>query len=651
MVRALVRFLLAGLARARLATRVAGAACALGILLAAAGCGRGPVRTVVLADYDFTAARPDPAYGELPGRDNGLHWFDAGWAPEPDAGGLWSVGEESTVRLQLVGRDLRLHLEAGTAPALAGQGQEVAVLLDGRTVASLRLPGGWGTAVCDTLLRAGELPPGEHVLSLRPTRVAAPSPEDPRRLAVYLKRLRVTAALGRRELARWREWTAVPPEPAAWQLTTAGDAAAAAAPFARDPDVLLIVCDAAAARHLGCYGHGRPTTPEVDALAAEGVRLEQVYSDMPFTPVAVASLLTGLSFRDHHLTRKGQALADSFTTLPEILAAHGYFTVAYSDNPFVTEAIGHGQGFALFRDVWYRKEHRDEDSDPELVERLLARDAARRFGDGPVFAYLHLMPPHAPYRPGPEHDLFTDPDYVGDIDGSADQLKAITDRRREVTPADRDRLEALYDGNLHRADASVGRIVRGWLALGRDRELLLVVMSDHGEAFGEHGRFEHLTTVHDEMLHIPLVLWPQRYWRHLAGSTGGLYGIEDVMPLLLGRLGLAPPPGTTVTRHFLEVLADPTRPRGEIVARTVDATHCFGLRTGRWLAFYDRLGQELYDLREDPAARVNLRGERPEQWRRLVGRLRAILAAGGGAAGAAAELSPEQERALEALGY
>jgi arylsulfatase A-like enzyme len=627
-----------------------GLAAAVAILLVS--CSRHQAVTTVLADYDFGADPPDAAYGGAYDRGDGLHWFESGWAEPVEPHGLWSLGHESTIRLRVLGRRLRLHLECSTSPELADSGQALTIIFDDRPVTALALPGAWNVAVCDTLLAARAVAPGEHELTFRASRAMEPGPGVPRRRAIFYHRLVITADLDESDLKRWRAWNEVPPQPAAWEPAVVGEEAPSPSAFDPLPDVLLVVLDAAGAHHFGCYGYARSTSPEIDALAADGVVMRQVYSDAPFTPLAVASLLTGLSFREHHLMRKGQALADSFTTLPEILRGRGYYTAAYSDNLYVTEKTGLAQGFDMFRDVWYRRPPgRRTNTDPELAERLLLRDAERESGDRPAFVYLHMLPPHSPYIPGPAHDIFSDPHYDGDIDGSAEQLQTIVDGQRKPTPADRDELEALYDGSLHRIDASVGRIIRGWRALGRDRELLVVVTADHGEAFGEHGRFCHLTTVYDEMLHVPLVLWPARLWQNLAASTNGLYGIEDVAPLLLGRLALAPPPGTRVTRRFLSVLTDPGRPREEIVSRTLPRFRTFGLRTERWLTVYGELAQELYDLAQDPGAHRNLRRQEPEVWHDQVGRLRAILAAGRSRESVEITLTAEERDALRSLGY
>jgi len=627
-----------------------------------AGCGannQDQWQSFTLADYDFRGGQPDTAFGHTYGQDYGIHWFELGWARQPDEHGVWSLDEESGLHCYLLGRNCSLRATCSTTPELARAGQTVTIGINGNDLGTFPLADQWAEVVCEVAIPDSVILQGYNLVTFQAAVVREPVAEDPDRrpLAVYFRDLQVRAELDAKQLATWREMTEPGIVPGDWLTAPwAGnqdDASASTTPRADLPDVLILLLDAAVADHFSCYGYERPTTPAIDALASEGLKFRTVFSSAPFTLTAVPTLLTGLSWRDHQVIQKGEALATSFTTLAELLQAAGYVTLGYSDNPFVSFATQAEQGFDEFNEVWKHPRHGEPGDNPELIENMLQVRAQKGFGDQPVFAYLHLMPPHSPYLPGEQHDLWRDPAYAGEIDGSADIINEIVEGIRPVSKADRERLVALYDGNLHRIDASAGRIVEQWQALERDRELLVIVLSDHGEAFGEHGYYEHLTTVYDEMLHVPLILWPAAQWDHLAGDTDGLYALADVMPMLLHKLELSPLPGTRLPGRFLEVLADPSRQRGEIAARTTIHAQRFGLRTERYLAIYDCFSeQELYDLSHDPAARVNVRLQEPDRYRQLVAKLRAILTHREGAGEVAhGELTEEDMETLRSLGY
>ncbi len=613
------------------------------------GCGPEDTEPVTLVDFDLRQLTDDPA-APVPLAEPGwvLHWLSDHWDADADsAKGVWAFGPEATARLQLVGRDATLRLVVSTSPELSRAGQRCEVLLNDRLLGEVAVDRAWSDHVLTASIPGGALRQGENLLTLRSSRWAEAGAPN----AVYLRELQVVAQLSSRQRESWRKLLAVPEIPAEFALAPAGVAAEPADPKDR-PDVLMILLDAARATHVSCYGYERETTPRLDALAAESLVMERCFAEAPFTQISVPSLLTGKSWREHGVHGKGQALADSFVTLAEVLAAAGYHTVAYSDNPFVSHGTGASQGFAEFSEMWTDPEFGGPGFTPELAERRFLARARQGFGDRPVFAYLHLMPPHAPYFPGPDHDLWSDPAYAGPYDGSAEQLDEIDASHPELSAADRARIVALYDGNLHRSDASLGRILDGWQALDRDRELLVLVLSDHGEAFGEHGWWQHLSTVYDEMLHVPLVLWPRAAWADLEPARTRLLSLADVFPLLVRRLGVIVPPQLEWTGRTRALLAGAVPEPATLVLRTNWHAHTFGLRTERYLAVFDGLrGQELYDLAADPGATLDLRAERPELYRDLIGRMRAVLGARHAVSATGRTLSEQERKTLRSLGY
>jgi arylsulfatase A-like enzyme len=619
------------------------------LALIVAGCGDDPTEPVTLVQFDLRRPIPDPA-APVPLVEPAwtLHWLDHSWDASPDsAKGVWSHGEEATARLHLLGSDALINLVVSTSPELSSVGQTCTVLLNGHDLGTIPVDSAWADHGFTALVPPEALRQGENLLTLRP----AVWKHEGQPVALFLRELTVVAQLTAKQRRQWQELLDAPELPAEFAMAQAAKLPPVTAPAER-PDVLMVILDATRADHVSCYGYERPTTPQLDALAAGSLVLENCFALAPFTVISVPSLMTGRHWREHGVHGKGQALADSFVTLAEVLADAGYHTLAYSDNPFVSFGTGADQGFHEFTEVWTDPDFGGPGMTPELAEeRFLAR-AEEGFAGKPVFAYLHLMPPHAPYYPGADHDIFSDPAYAGPYDGSAEQLDLIDAEHRELSPADRQQVVDLYDGNLHRIDASLGRILAGWRALERERELLVIVLSDHGEAFGEHGWYQHLSTVYDEMVHVPLVLWPREAWSDLEPARERLLGIDDIFPLLVRRLGVPLPADLSWTARSRGLLAGEVPATAELVLRTSWAAHTFGIRTERYLASFDGLvGQRLYDLREDPGATVNLRAEQPERDRELIGRLRAVLGARQPVIAPAHVLTEQERKALRSLGY
>lgn len=625
-----------------------------------AGCDGGQRTDTLLADFDFTAPR-ESVFKHRFDAVEGVHWFGDGFSGHEDKG-VWTLREDATIHLHALGEDLQLEFDVTTGSPMAEAGQTVQLLWNGTDLGSRELAAGWQTTTMVVRVPPAAVRRGMNELVVRSGLLRRV--DSDRELGLYVQGLRLVAALDGKESAAWQAMTTGTPAPELEPVPA--PASAPAQPADERPDILVVLLDAARADHFGAYGYHRPTSPEFDTLAGQSVRMENVYANTSFTLISVSSLFTGYNWRDHGVIQRGQALSDRFTTLAEILRVAGYTTLGWSDNPYVGHGTNLDQGFDEFTEVWSHPRHAevqhllgDEKKGhkdyrlPELVEMLFLERIAQDLGEGPVFSYVHIMPPHGPYVPGHEHDIFSDPDYAGDIYGSSEQIVELENHRLQLDAADLHELVALYDGNLHRADASLGQVVRGWQALDRDRELLLIVLADHGEAFGEHGQFAHLSTIHNEMTYVPLLLWPRAAWEKAAGGTDRLLALTDVMPLLLRRVGLGVPAVGTWPRRFVDVLTKDSLPeRARIPSRSFVESNRYGMRTDRWLAIHGGFGEQLlYDLQADPLAKVNLRLEEPERYTRMIADLRATLTAGEGHAAEEAELSEEDERALKALGY
>ncbi len=290
------------------------------------------------------------------------------------------------------------------------------------------------------------------------------------------------------------------------------------------PDILLLSVDTLRADRLGAYGYTRATSPRIDALLAEGVRFDEARTIEPLTAPALASLLTSLYPHDHAATRNGMRMRADLPSLPRVLARRGYRTAAFVGNWTLRDKLsGMGEHFEIWEEVlerhrWFglvRGEATAEDLNAPALEWLDAQlaEPERR----PFFIWVHYVEPHAPYLMQEE--------FAAQVGLAGEGGRGPSQR---------------YDTEVAYVDHHIGRLldeVRGRV----DAENLLVVfVSDHGEALGEHGDWGHGRTLYEEGLRIPMGLaWPRRIAPQALAAPSTLL---DLAPTLLGLVELPVPP-------------------------------------------------------------------------------------------------------------
>lgn len=624
-----------------------------------AACAPGEPERIILADLDLPGQTVDPVYGQVVAVPMGLHRFGDGWYP-PGRDAILSWSQEAAVEFSLLGRDHRFRMIYSSHPKLVERGIRGSVEFNGVRIANFEPRPGWALDTLTVVLPPGVVERGTNRVRINTTDRLGEGDGEKLNWSLSVKKIQVDGRLDADEMRTWERWTRTPPGGAEPAIRIPGEAdveQAKAATAAGAPDVLMIVLDALRADRVGAWGYERDTTPNLDRLAREGVPLTNVFAEAPYTRSSVATLFSGHSWRDHQVLGGKQALGRHFTTLAELLQDSGWFTLAITDNSNVARSAGSDQGFDEFVQTWSDVDLDRDESDgwwwPEKPVLVWEDRLARGLDDTrPTFAYLHLMPPHEPYFPGPEHDLFGPEDYEGPVTGITPDIEAFNKGGFERGTPDQERLEALYDGGLHRGDALVERALVAWRALGRERPLLLVVVSDHGEAFGEHDRFGHNSSVHAEMTHVPVILHPaEMIPGSIQGATDALRSLGDLYPMLVHMLGLKLPPGTTWPARMLEVIEDPARPREEIMIRCGNPR--FGRRTAQGLwEFEAGRAHRYFDTVSDPDALHDLRGSDADSWLEGLAVIRAFLASPLPTGGAdAADLSDEDRERLRALGY
>ena len=386
-------------------------------------------------------------------------------------------------------------------------------------------------------------------------------------------------------------------------------------------NVVICVIDAARADHVGCYGYPRETTPNIDALARDGIVFEKHFAQFPETRPSTASLFTG-QHPDTHLAYDRRTIDPDSFTLAKGLKAVGYHTVLFSQNEYASPLWGLG---AEFDEAYYephlKKGGRDipEIWRPEALLELIGPWVAERPPE-PFFAYVHFMPPHNPYIGPPDvKHFFADEEPPGTWEAPFPFDEVEPELREKVKGRSQTRYVNLYDGNLRYGDWAVGELERLLQEAGVFEDTIFVVTSDHGEAFGEHGYWGHTFSAFDESIHIPLVVRLPGSER-IVGRISGLTQSVDVLPTLLGLLDIPYPREAVQGRSLVPLLSGEEEEVNECVfARAAGKPPSYVVRDhGSLLLLYEggKL-KGLYDLRRDRRAVDNVIGEEPERAEKL----------------------------------
>jgi arylsulfatase A-like enzyme len=348
-------------------------------------------------------------------------------------------------------------------------------------------------------------------------------------------------------------------------------------------DIVVVTIDALRADHVSSYGYRRATTPNIDRLAARGVRFDHAYCPTPHTSYSVTSMMTGKYMRP--LLTMG--VGDDSETWASYLRRYGFRTAAFYppavffiDEHRFRRMKAEGLGFE------YRKE---EFAAPELHRQQIADYVANAPHDKPLFLWVHLFEPHEPYVKHPEHTF-----------GSGD-----------------DTVDA-YDSEVATADAEVGNIVE--VVEKRRPGAVIVVSADHGEEFGEHGGRYHGTTVYEEQVRVPLVVVAPGI---APGVVNAPVQTIDLLPTTLAALDV-PLPARVRGRDLGALLASASRgaaagpssaEEGLAYAETDDYT--LVARGDERLVCVRKIAScTLFDVRTDPLENKPI-GDRPARVQEL----------------------------------
>ncbi|MGE4605370.1 MAG: sulfatase [Myxococcota bacterium] len=421
-------------------------------------------------------------------------------------------------------------------------------------------------------------------------------------------------------------------------------------PDPRAPNVLFILVDTLRADHISAYGYPRETSPAIDALALESVVFSDAISQAPVTIPSVLQIMTGQLLI-------GKSIPSSTPTLAQALRSAGYATMAIVDNPILeSRPTGIELGFDSFFtnaviDERLDQQHYKTKTPADVITQRAIRWLESHPDSRPFFAWLHYFDPHDPYTPPyPQDSPFLPASESGLPEsvriGDIRRNPLATQRRPPDAPTisagERARLIDLYDSEIRYLDGSLEDLFDHLKRADLYDETLIVLTSDHGEAFGEHGEWMHGRSLHRNQLHVPLLIkLPEPETQHRQVDTP--VQLIDLAPTLCAYLRIHCS-STGNDRNILE--------HSYAEAFTL-WNFWIAVRDESWKLIYHISTQQaqLYDLASDPTEQHNRAQSDPETLARLLAKKDELLEASWKHQEAALQQSAEQAEQLRELGY
>jgi arylsulfatase A-like enzyme len=288
------------------------------------------------------------------------------------------------------------------------------------------------------------------------------------------------------------------------------------------PNVIVIQIDTLRADHLGCYGYTRRTSPNIDAFSRQGIRFGKAISAAPWTSASLATYMTSRNLRIKLDPANLDGPPINCVQLAEALADRGYATVGVNSNLLASAKAGFARGY----------DHYDERY-ADVTSPLVLSDAVKRLQEiknGKFFMFLLFMDPHSPYVLHDKYNFY--PEYKGKLGKRVD----TTPYEKGMSPDDLKYTLSLYDSSIAYTDEHIGMLFDELKKMNLYNDTLIVLLSDHGEEFSEHGLMGHGKHLYDESISVPLIIKVPGQKR---GSTvGGVFPLLDLFPSIMDVLGL-----------------------------------------------------------------------------------------------------------------
>ena len=406
------------------------------------------------------------------------------------------------------------------------------------------------------------------------------------------------------------------------------------APSDQPRGVLVISIDSLRADHLSSYGYLAkfrpeiPTSPNIDErLAEQGILFENALSTTSWTVPAHMAMLSGQPNEIHGVVKAVSQLPGTRSLLAQHFSRAGWRTAGFYSGPNLHPYFGFSRGFDQYINCTGSSIDQStfDSSDPDGMDDLTAMrrtahhgstgdQLVERFSDWfedldeneSFFAFVHFWDVHYDYDPPAEFEVF-DPDYKGDVTGG--NIASLTTKQLPNPRRDLDHIVALYDGEIRFTDSNVAKILDLLEGTGRFDNTIVVVVSDHGEEFGEHGRLGHNKTLNEEVLRVPLIMrYPVQIPANLRSNA--VVSLVDLAPTIIDLCGFPAPPdhwGRSLAPLFEgdDQLSDRPAPielSVGAVFRKKGSSLLRGIHAGRHKVILGLPGNQstLFDLEKDP---------------------------------------------------
>lgn len=350
------------------------------------------------------------------------------------------------------------------------------------------------------------------------------------------------------------------------------------------PNILLITLDTVRADRIGCYGYAGARTPNMDGLAAQGIRFSKAYTPVPITLPSHSVMFTGnypMQTGMHDFS--GNRLNPKQATLASVLRGRGYATGGVTGAAVLDARFGLHSGFDYYYDEFdfSRLDETNLDAMERPANQVVDRglDWLRTNGGRPFFLWLHLYDPHHPFQPPPPY---------------REQFRAQP-----------------YDGEIAFVDAQIGRVLEHLKQTKLYDRTLIIVVADHGEGLGEHSEETHGFFIYNSTMHVPWIIKPAAGTGTASRVVDAPVSLVDLMPTALGLLGVPVPAGTQ-GRSLVPVMQGKAdkEPQNLYMESYLPRIHfnwseLRGVVFGRY-KFIDAPKPELFDLTTDPGETRNL---------------------------------------------
>ena len=373
-------------------------------------------------------------------------------------------------------------------------------------------------------------------------------------------------------------------------------------------NVIVLLIDTLRADKLTAYAKTRVKSTVFEKFAGESALFERCQANSNWTKPSCASVLTGLYPDSHKARGHSSRLASSVKMASEIFLAAGFSTGAFIANGYLAKEFGFNRGWTKY--VNYIRETKNTDAQNVFKESL---EFIKEHAGKPFFTYIHTIDPHVPYDPPDEFlKIYDAQSYDGPVRprSTGNILEQFKRKRIELNARDKRRLEALYDGEINYHDVHFGHFLDGLKTLGVLDDTIIIACSDHGEEFFDHDSVGHGHTLHQELLHVPLVmrapgLVPRG--KRIAADVG----LADILPTVLAATGQTRPrgmEGANLIPAANGTLEDPLGAAFSSFWSEADSRNLqWSVRKGKWkMRMRGPVNTYIHNLAQDPREKMDV---------------------------------------------